>query len=81
LQAFVWRHNRTFHSHSMIQEPCVHQDFYLDAVAVVVAATMEEAVAKLVQQNKGWRAEDLYRLPPKVFSLQEAAVLFSDIRG
>ena len=65
----------------MIQEPCVHQDFYLDAVAVVVAATMEEAVAKLVQQNKGWRAEDLYRLSPKVFSLQEAAVLFSDIRG
>ena len=37
MNVYFWRHNRTYHSHSMIQEPCVQQEFYLDAIAVVMA--------------------------------------------
>ncbi len=35
MKLYVWRHNKTYHSHSMIQEPCVNNEFYLDAIAVV----------------------------------------------
>ena len=81
MQIYVWRHNKTYHSHSMIQEPCVQQEFYLDAVAVVVAHDLEEALQKLQEKHEGWRIEDLRLLEPKVFSLSEAQVIFTDIRG
>lgn len=33
MKVYVWRHNKTYHSHSMINEPCVQNHFYLDALA------------------------------------------------
>lgn len=47
MKLYVWRHNKTYHSHSMIQEPCVNTEFYLDAIAIVAAESLEEAL-KLV---------------------------------
>ena len=35
MKVYVWRHNKTYHSHSMINEPCVQSHFYLDALAIV----------------------------------------------
>lgn len=32
MNIYVWRHNKTYHSHSMIDEPCVNSEFYLDAL-------------------------------------------------
>lgn len=58
MNIYVWRHNKTYHSHSMIDEPCVNSEFYLDAIAVVLADDLEEALAKLAEENKGWRTED-----------------------
>lgn len=29
MNIYVWRHNKTYHSHSMIEEPCVNSEFYL----------------------------------------------------
>lgn len=81
MNVYFWRHNRTYHSHSMIQEPCVQQEFYLDAVAVVMAENMEEALQKLAERNEGWRIEDLRGLEPKVYSMDEAKVIFTDVRG
>lgn len=80
MKIYVWRHNREFHSYSMINEPCVHQDLYRDAVAVVLARDEKEAL-ELLSRRDGWRADDLRRLPPKVYDADEAAVLFTDIRG
>ena len=37
MKVYVWRHNKTYHSHSMINEPCVQNHFYLDALAIVAA--------------------------------------------
>lgn len=34
MKVYVWRHNKTYHSHSMINEPCVQNHFYLDALAI-----------------------------------------------
>lgn len=81
MNIYLWRHNRTYHSHSMIQEPCVNQEFYLDALAIVAANTLDEALQKLEAQGKGWRIEDLRELEPKIFTLEEAEIIFTDIRG
>ncbi|NCD08483.1 MAG: hypothetical protein EOL98_03485 [Negativicutes bacterium] len=81
MNIYLWRHNRTYHSHSMIQEPCVNREFYLDALAIVAANTLEEALQKLEEQGKGWRIEDLRELEPKIFTLEEAEIIFTDVRG
>ena len=62
MNIYIWRHNKTYHSHSMIDEPCVNSEFYLDALAIVVAGSLEEALDKLAAENKGWRIDDLRRL-------------------
>ena len=80
MNIYVWRHNRTFHSYSMINEPCVHQDFYCDAVAVVLARDQEEALT-LLERRGGWRTDDLRRLTPTVYPVSDSAVLFADVRG
>jgi len=51
MKVFVWRHNRKFHSWSMINEPNVHQDLYTDAITVVVATTVDEALDILVKER------------------------------
>lgn len=80
MKVFVWRHNRKFHSWSMINEPNVHQDFYTDAFAVVAAETVEEALLLLAEQ-RGWIAEELKRLEPQVYELEAAKVLLQVIQG
>lgn len=80
MKVFVWRHNRKFHSWSMINEPNVHQDFYTDALAVVAAATVEEALAVLAKEQ-GWLPEELKRLEPQIYELETAKVLLQVIQG
>ena len=90
MKLYVWRHNKTYHSHSMIQdyhshsmiqEPCVNTEFYLDAIAIVAAESLEEALKLLEEQHKGWRTEDLRELEPTVYSLDEGKVIFTELRG
>lgn len=81
MQIFIWRHNRKFHSYSMINEPNVHQDLYTDAIAIVVAASRERALALLAAQGKGWLAEELQRLTPQIFDCEAEGVIFEDVRG
>ena len=66
MNIYIWRHNKTYHSHSMIDEPCVNSEFYLDALAIVVAGSLEEALDKLAAENKGWRIDDFRSLECKV---------------
>lgn len=81
MNIYIWRHNKTYHSHSMINEPCLNAEFYLDALAIVVASSLEEAVEKLMEENKGWRADDLMEHPCQVISCDKAGVVFSELRG
>ena len=69
MNIYVWRHNKTYHSHSMIEEPCLNSEFYLDAIAIVVASSLEEALEKLAEQKQGWRVEDLKAHPARLFLL------------
>ncbi len=81
MKIYVWRHNKTYHSHSMIEEPCVNNEFYLDALAIVVAPDKEAALTKLAEQQRGWRIDDLRELPCQVYDAAEAGVIFSELRG
>ena len=51
MNIYLWRHNKTYHSHSMIDEPCLNNEFYLDALAIVVAHDLEEALVKLDRKS------------------------------
>lgn len=81
MKLFIWRHNRKFHSWSMMNEPCVHEAFYTDAIAMVAAETQEEALQILESQQHGWRMEDVKGLTPKVIELGAAQVIFEEVRG
>lgn len=81
MQAYIWRHNKTYHSHSMIDEPCVNNEFYVDALAVVAADSVEEALLILAKQNRGWRIEDLRELCCSVVDLDKSGVIFTELRG
>jgi len=82
MNLYLWRHNKTYHSHSMINEPCVLNEFYLDAIAIVVAHNIDEALAQLEGQHKGWRTEDLRQLEPIVVPLgDEPSVVYTHVRG
>ena len=48
MNLYIWRHNKTYHSHSMINEPCVVNEFYLDALAIVEAGTVRMLPGVLV---------------------------------
>lgn len=80
MKVFIWRHNRKFHSWSMMDEPNVHQDLYTDAIAVVVAETVEEALEILVKE-RGWVVEELRRIEPQVYDLEKAQVLLQVVQG
>lgn len=81
MPVFLWRHNRRYHSWSMMNEPNVHQSCYTDAVLVVQAANEEDAYRLLTTREPAWVVEELRRLKPRVFAADEAAVIFADIRG
>ena len=81
MNIYLWRHNKTYHSHSMIDVPCLNNEFYLDALAIVVAHDLEEALAKLAEQNAGWRIDDLRALPCQVIPVDKASVIFTELRG
>lgn len=81
MNIYFWRQNKTYHSYSMIDEPCLNNQFYLDALAIVVAGSLDEALEKLAEQKAGWRVEDLRELPCQVFPADKAGVIFTELRG
>lgn len=80
MQIYVWRHNKKFHSYSMINEPCLNSHFYQEVTAIVMAESEQQAIELLLAKNEGWRGEDLELLKPRVYSLQESGVLFTQVQ-
>ena len=65
----------------MFNEPCVHQSLYTDAIAIVAADSVEQALELLAASEEGWLVDELRRLPPRVFALDAPVVAFTDIRS
>ena len=81
MNLYIWRHNRKFHSWSMLGEPCVHQSLYTDAIAIAAADSPEQALELLADTEEGWLVEELRRLTPIILPLDKPALLFTDIRS
>ena len=80
MQLYIWRHNRKFHSWSMLGEPCVHQSMYTDAVVVIAAESTEQALQLLAGSGQDWLPEELARLTPTILPLAQPAVVFQEVR-
>ncbi|WP_371381269.1 hypothetical protein [Sporomusa aerivorans] len=80
MKLFIWNHDRTYHSWSMIDEPCLHTSMYGKATAIVLAETEEQAITLLAEKNEGWRPEDLRRLSPYIIELDNSSVIYSQLQ-
>lgn len=78
MQIFLWRHSKRFSSWSMLDEPHIHKENYLQAEVVVLAASRTEALALLDRQG-GWNIDELQRIEPEIIPLDEARVLASHL--
>lgn len=80
MQLFVWRHSKHFSSWSMLDEPHIHRDNYLQA-DVTVLAENQEAALELLRRNGAWNVEELLRLVPEVIPLNEPRIVISHVDG
>ncbi len=81
MKLYIWRHNRRFHSYSMMDEPCINHAMYTDAVAVVMAESEEQALKLLAKESGDWCIEDLKQLRPVVMELDSPKVLYTYVCG
>ncbi len=79
MQLFIWRHSKRFSSWSMLDEPHIHRDNYLEAEVTVLAASLEQALA-ILQQQEEWQVEELRHITPQVIALDQAGIVNSQIR-
>ncbi|MCL1980846.1 MAG: hypothetical protein FWG62_07225 [Proteobacteria bacterium] len=80
MQLFIWRHSKHFSSWSMLDEPHIHQQNYLQADVVVLAPSQEEALA-LLARNGDWQVDELRRLQPEVIPLDVPRIVISHVDG
>ena len=78
MQLFVWRHSKRFSSWSMLDEPHIHKENYLQADVTVLAENKEEALA-LLARNGAWSVEELLRIEPEVIGLEESRIVISHV--
>jgi hypothetical protein len=78
MQIFVWRHSKRFSSWSMLDEPHIHQENYLEAQVTVLAGSKAEAL-QLLDRNGNWNIEELQRIEPEVIPLDEARIVTSQL--
>nr|WP_320010510.1 hypothetical protein [uncultured Desulfobulbus sp.] len=78
MQIFIWRHSKRFSSWSMLDEPHIHKENYLDADVSVLAGSKEEALSLLAQDN-AWNIEELMRIEPEIVELDTPRVVQSHL--
>lgn len=78
MQLFVWRHSKRFSSWSMLDEPNIHKENYLQADVTVLAPSKAEALA-LLAKNGNWQVEELQRIEPEVIPLNEPRIVISHV--
>ncbi len=78
MQLFVWRHSKRFSSWSMLDEPHIHRDNYLQADVTVLARSKSEAL-QLLGRNGAWNVEELERIEPEIIALDEPRIVISHV--
>ena len=75
---FVWRHSKRFSSWSMLDEPHIHKENYLQADVTVLAPSKAVAL-ELLERNGNWNVEELQRIDPEIFSLDQPRIVTSHV--
>jgi len=78
MQLFIWRHSKRFSSWSMLDEPHIHKQNYLQAEVTVLAASKAEAL-QLLEQGGQWNVEDLLRIEPEIISVEAPRIITSHV--
>ncbi len=78
MQLFIWRHSKRFSSWSMLDEPHIHKENYLQADVTVLAVSKAEAL-QLLEQNGNWNLSELLRIEPEVIPVHEARIITSHV--
>ncbi|MDR2548673.1 MAG: hypothetical protein LBD10_00455 [Desulfobulbus sp.] len=80
MHLFIWRHSKHFSSWSMLDEPHIRQENYLQADVVVLASSQEDALA-LLALNGDWQIDELRRLQPEIIPLDAPRIVISHVDG
>ncbi len=78
MQLFVWRSSNRFSSWSMMDEPKIYKENYLEAAVGVVAESKEQALRLLADSEK-WDRDELERFEPEVVSLNKPGIVLSHL--
>ena len=78
MQLYVWRHSKRFSSWSMLDEPHIHREDYLQAEVCVLAPSKEEALQLLGRSGK-WQVDELVRIEPEIIPLDEPRIVTSHL--
>ena len=78
MRIFTWRHSKRFSSWSMLDEPHIHKENYLDADVSVLAASKEEALT-LLAHDSAWNIDELMRIEPEVIELDTPRIVQSHV--
>jgi hypothetical protein len=78
MHLFIWRHSKRFSSWSMLDEPHIHKENYLQADVTVLAASKAEAL-DLLERNGNWNLEELLRIEPEVIPVDAARIVTSHV--
>ena len=78
MHLFVWRHSKRFSSWSMLDEPHIHKENYLQADVTVLAPSKAEALT-LLARNGQWNVEELQRIEPEIIPLDESRIVISHV--
>ena len=75
---YIWRHSKSFSSWSMLDEPHIYKEQYLQADVAVLALSQTEALA-ILAQSETWSIEDLQRLEPEIIPVTEPRIIISHV--
>ena len=78
MHLFIWRHSKRFSSWSMLDEPHIHKENYLQADVTVLAPSKAEALT-LLARNGNWNVEELQRIEPEVIPLDASRIVISHV--
>lgn len=78
MHLFVWRHSKRFSSWSMLDEPHIHRENYLQADVTVLASSKAEAL-DLLARNGNWNVEELQRIEPEAIPLDQPRIVISHV--
>jgi hypothetical protein len=78
MKIFIWRHSKKFSSWSMFNEPHIYDDNYMQAEVVVLAESLEEALALLTNDER-WNIEELKRIEPTTMDTDQPRIVYKQI--